>query len=108
MRFLQTIWFDRVACGLFAVLAFASGFLPELFVVRHPDGSVAAAFVGVIVDHPTGESWDSTVYSPWLLILIFAAASYYYLVRATRPNPYALQRRHLVTVAIGASHGRRR
>jgi hypothetical protein len=86
MRFLCTVWFDRVACGLFALLAFASGFLPELFVVRHPDGSVAAAFVDVIVDPPTGESWDSTVYSPLLLVVLFAVGSAYYWFRATRPN----------------------
>lgn len=86
MHLLRTVWFERAACGLFALLAFASGFLPDLFVVRHPDGSVAAAFVGVIVDPPTGESWDSTVYSPLLLVLIFGAASCYYFVRATRHN----------------------
>jgi hypothetical protein len=86
MHFLRTVWLERAACGLFALLALASGFLPELFVVRHPDGSVVAAFIGVIVDAPTGESWDSTLYSPWPLVLIFAVASYYYFVRATRPN----------------------
>src|SRR5262249_15431323 len=86
MHFLRTVWFERAACGLFAILAFASGFLPELFVVRHPNGSMAAAFVGVIVDPPTGESWDSTVYSPWPLVLLFAVGSAYYWFRATRPK----------------------
>jgi hypothetical protein len=99
MHSLRTVWFERAACGLFALLALTSGFLPELLVVRHPDGSMAAAFVGVIVEPPTGESWDSTVYSPWLLVLIFAAASYYYFVRATRPD-HVLQR---APVAIHAS-----
>jgi hypothetical protein len=86
MHLLRTVWFERAACGLFALLAFASGFLPELFIVRHPDGSIAAAFVGVIVDPPTGESWDSTAYSPWPFFLLFAASAWYYFVRATRPN----------------------
>jgi len=76
-----------VSCALFALLAFGSGFLPLLFVIYHPDGSVAAAFVGVSVDPPTGELWDSTEYTPWPLVLSFAAASYYYFVRATRANP---------------------
>ncbi len=89
MRFIRTVWFERAACGLFALLALASSFLPELQVVRHADGSVAAVFVGVIVDAPTGESWDSTVYSPWLLVPILVAASWYYFIRATRPNQIA-------------------
>jgi hypothetical protein len=85
MRLLHTVWFDRVACGLFALLAFASGFLPLLCAVYYPDGSVAAVFVGVIVDPPTGEPAESNVYSPWPFVLFFAIGSAYYWFRASRP-----------------------
>jgi len=50
---------------------------------------MAAAFVGVIVDGPTGESWEATVYSPWPLVLLFVGCSGYYWFRAKRPTSRA-------------------
>jgi hypothetical protein len=57
--------------------------LPELCVVRAPDGT-GAAFVGIIVDGPTGESMTTSVYSSWPLVLLFLVAAIYYLLRIAR------------------------
>ena len=67
-----------VLCALCAVLAIASGFLPEICVAHHPNGSVASVFIGVIVDAPTGEYADTTVYAPWPLCLLFFIGAWYY------------------------------
>ena len=85
MRTLCRVWLDRVACVLFGLLAIVGLFLPEICVLRCPDGA-ATVFLGVIVDPPTGEPTVSTVYSWWPLVLLFTVGSFYYLVRAVRPN----------------------
>ena len=83
---MRAVWFDRVVCGLFTVLAFTAMCLPELCVVSAADGS-EFVFVGVIVDPPTGEPMTSELYSPMPLVLLFVVSALYYWLRATRPNP---------------------
>ena len=81
-------WFDLFACGLFAVLALGGLFvLPwEVCVLRSPDGATTVLW-DMVADPPTGDPTISTVYPSWPLLLLFAADSIYYFVRASRADP---------------------
>jgi hypothetical protein len=82
---MHPVWFDRVFCALFAVLAFATMGLPDWCVWSAPDGS-SFLFVGIIVDPPTGEPFTSEVYSSMPLVVLFVVCALYYWFRATGPR----------------------
>jgi hypothetical protein len=90
-----TVCFDRIACGLFAVLAFAAMCLPDLCIIYNADGS-AFVFVGIIVDPPTGEAATSEVYSSAPLVLLLVIGAVYYWFRATRVTKLGQPEYHAV------------
>jgi hypothetical protein len=84
MRLLQSVWFDRIACALFALTVLVGLWLPgEICILADPDGTRTIRY-DIIEDPPTGESITCTIYEIWRIAPPLLAGIVFYLFRSTR------------------------